>query len=95
MGRKRLVVVPLSEKIGIGLKATFAVGERARYDADKVRQRAEEALGWEPGSSKDMSFNLLLEALKAKPEKWKARRDIEDMLRTGDHLLEPRGRSGA
>lgn len=69
--------------------------ERARYDADKVRRRAEDALGWKPGASEGMSFKMLLEALKAKPEKWKARKDIEDMLRVGDHLYEPRGRSGA
>jgi hypothetical protein len=63
--------------------------DRARYDPEKVRRRAEEALGWELGSSRDMSFRMLAEMLKSKPEKWKALNDIEDMLRTGDHLDEP------
>lgn len=61
--------------------------DRPRYDPEKVRQRAEAALGWEPGASAGMTFEFLREALKAKPEKWKAAKDIEDMLRTGDHLL--------
>lgn len=63
--------------------------DRPRYDPEKVRARAEEALGWEPGASRDLSFAMLREALKAKPEKWKAAKDIDDMLRTGDHLSAP------
>lgn len=93
MSRRReaadsLFTVDLSEEVVPGGKVRLrASGVPARYDPEKVRARAEEALGWAPGSSRELSFKMLREALKAKPEKWKAAKDIDDMLRTGDHLI--------
>ena len=58
----------------------------ARYSPSKIRARAEEKLGWAPGSSRNISFGTLREMLKVRFPK--LAHEIRCMLDAGDHLLE-------
>jgi hypothetical protein len=61
-------------------------GKIARFSPSKIRARAEEKLGWSPGSSKDISFGMLRDLLKDRFPK--LAHEIACMVDAGDHVLE-------